>query len=210
MRHINLERHCSNRRLVTRKIAIVLFACLILISVTACRQDSSSKDGANASTEAESAETQEVEDKASLDVVDEAISESNSNEGELMQSDEQEAEETMIVTINGETISVAWEDNESVAALMDLVSEEALSIQMSMYGGFEQVGNLGTSLPRNDKQITTEAGDIFLYSGNQIVMFYDSHSWSYTRLGKVTGMTKSELEDLLGNGDVTITISTKG
>ena len=93
---------------------------------------------------------------------------------------------------------------------MDLVSEEPISIQMSMYGGFEQVGNLGTSLPRNDKQITTEAGDIVLYSGNQIVVFYGSNSWSYTRLGKVTGMTKSELEDLLGNGDVTITISTKG
>jgi len=78
---------------------------------------------------------------------------------------------------------------------------------MSMYGGFEQVGSIGTSLPRNDVQTTTEAGDIVLYSGNQIVVFYGSNSWAYTRLGKVTDITKAEMTELLGKGDVTITIS---
>jgi hypothetical protein len=76
-----------------------------------------------------------------------------------------------------------------------------------MYGGFEQVGSIGTSLPRNDVQTTTEAGDIVLYSGNQIVVFYGSNSWAYTRLGKVTDKSKAEMSELLGNGDVMITVS---
>ena len=77
----------------------------------------------------------------------------------------------------------------------------------TMHGGFEQVGSLGTSLPRDDKQITTNAGDIVLYSGNQIVVFYGSNSWAYTRLGRITDKTTSEMADLLGNGNVRITIS---
>ena len=80
---------------------------------------------------------------------------------------------------------------------------------MSMYGSFEQVGSIGTSLPRNDVQTTTEAGDIVLYSGNQIVIFYGSNSWAYTGLGKVTDKSESEMAELLGKGNVTITIQVK-
>ena len=104
-------------------------------------------------------------------------------------------------------VVVAWEENESVEALKELCEEEPLTIQMSMYGGFEQVGSLGTSLPRNDSSTTTQAGDIVLYSGDQIVLFYGSNSWSYTRLGRVTEMSEAELTELLGQGDVTITLS---
>ena len=78
---------------------------------------------------------------------------------------------------------------------------------MSPYGGFEQVGSLGTSLPRNDVQTVTEAGDIVLYSGSNIVVFYGSNSWAYTRLGKITGLSQEELEELLGTGDISITVS---
>ncbi len=77
---------------------------------------------------------------------------------------------------------------------------------MSMYGGFEQVGSIGQSLPRNDVQTTTNAGDIVLYSGNQMVVFYGSNSWAYTRLGHIMDKNVAELKELLGNGDVTITI----
>ena len=77
---------------------------------------------------------------------------------------------------------------------------------MSMYGGFEQVGSMGQSLPRNDVQTTTHYGDIVLYSGNQIVIFYGSNTWSYTRLGHVD-LTQEEMTELLGGGDVTVTIS---
>ena len=100
-----------------------------------------------------------------------------------------------------------WEDNESTMALKELAANGPLTIQMSMYGGFEQVGSLGTSLPRNDVQTITSSGDIVLYSGSNVVIFYGSNSGVYTRLGKITGMTDKELQDLLGNGDVKITIA---
>ncbi|MBP5239879.1 MAG: hypothetical protein J6Z15_04770, partial [Oscillospiraceae bacterium] len=90
--------------------------------------------------------------------------------------------------------------------LRALTEKEPLTIRMSMYGGFEQVGSIGQSLPRNDVQTTTGAGDIVLYSGSQIVVFYGSNSWAYTRLGRISDKTADELAALLGNGDVTITI----
>lgn len=116
-------------------------------------------------------------------------------------------EKTMKLYINNKEVKVNWEDNESVKALMKLVNNKDLTINMSMYGGFEQVGSIGTSLVRNDKQITTQAGDIVLYSGNQIVVFYGSNSWAYTRLGKITDKNAQQLKELLGNGDVTVTIT---
>lgn len=116
-------------------------------------------------------------------------------------------EKILTMKIGDKDVAVEWENNESVAALRDLVSESPLTIQMSMYGGFEQVGPVGTSLPRNDVQTTTSAGDIVLYSGNQIVVFYGSNSWAYTRLGRITDKDAAEIADLLGNGNVTITIS---
>ena len=119
---------------------------------------------------------------------------------------ESEVEAVLILTIDGVEIYVDWESNESVEALKELVSESPLTVRMSMYGGFEQVGPLGTSLPRDDKQTTTSAGDIVLYSGNQIVVFYGSNSWSYTRLGHVE-LSAAEMTDLLSHGDVSITLS---
>ena len=123
------------------------------------------------------------------------------------ETEEEPAVKTLIMKIGNTTVAVDWEDNESVAALRELVKDKPLMVQMSMYGGFEQVGSLGTSLPRNDSQTTTAAGDIVLYSGNQIVVFYGSNSWAYTRLGHVTDKTAAEMAELLGNGNVTITIS---
>ena len=109
--------------------------------------------------------------------------------------------------IGDDAVTVEWEENDSVNALMELVKDEPLTVQMSMYGGFEQVGSLGTSLPRDDVQTTTQAGDIVLYSGNQIVVFYGSNSWAYTRLGRITDKTTEDLAELLGNGNVTLTLS---
>ena len=114
----------------------------------------------------------------------------------------EEAGENMILKINGEDYPVEWEDNESVEALKELCP---LTVDMSMYGGFEQVGSLESTLPRNDEQTTTDFGDIVLYSGNQIVIFYGSNSWAYTRLGHILA-DKEIMEEALGNGDVTITI----
>lgn len=111
--------------------------------------------------------------------------------------------------IGDSAVTVEWENNASYDALLALVKDAPLTVQMSMYGGFEQVGALGESLPQNDVQTTTQAGDIVLYSGNQIVVFYGSNSWAYTRLGRITGKTEEELAELLGNGDITLTLTTK-
>ena len=139
-------------------------------------------------------------------------------EQEKIQSDQQvqnepvegnglESEEmSILMKIGNEAVTVVWEDNESARALVELLREQPMSIQMSMYGGFEQVGPLGTSLPRDDEQTTTQSGDIVLYSGNQMVVFYGSNSWAYTRLGKITDKSAEELKEMLGGGDVTITL----
>ena len=94
-----------------------------------------------------------------------------------------------------------------IEALKDLCRNQPLTIQMSMYGGFEQVGSIGTALPQNDVQTTTPAGDIVLYSGDQMVVFYGSNTWAYTRLGHITDKTQAELAELLSNGNVTVTLS---
>jgi len=111
------------------------------------------------------------------------------------------------LTVSGKPLTVEWAENASVDALRELLREEPLTVELSQYGGFEQVGALGASLPRSDVQTTTEPGDIVLYSGSQLVMFYGSNSWAYTRLGRITGMSREELTALLGVGGVTATLS---
>ena len=132
---------------------------------------------------------------------------SESSESQSTEVEDNEVKSELTMKINEETVSVEWEDNESVSALRELAIESPITIQASMYGGFELVGSIGRSLPRNDERITTEAGDIVLYSGNQMVVFYGSNTWAYTRLGHITDKTPSELTALLGNDNATISIS---
>ena len=114
---------------------------------------------------------------------------------------------TLKMKIAGTDVSVEWEDNESVEALKERAKDGPVTVQMSMYGGFEQVGYLGTDLPRNDMQTVTQSGDIVLYSGDQIVVFYGSNSWAYTRLGHIMDKSDEEMAQLLSIGDVVITLS---
>ena len=118
-----------------------------------------------------------------------------------------EQDMSLQMAIGGTPVSVAWEDNESVRALMELCRNQTLTINMSMYGGFEQVGSIGITLPQNDVQTTTSSGDIVLYSGDQIVVFYGSNTWAYTHLGHIIDQSEDGMVQLLANGDTTITIS---
>lgn len=111
----------------------------------------------------------------------------------------------MKVEVGGSTFTATLEKNEAVNALTEMMEKEPVVIEMSDYAGFEKVGGLGKSLPASNSQTTTQAGDIVLYSGNQIVIFYGSNSWSYTRLGKIDDLTG--WEEALGSGDVTVTFS---
>ena len=119
---------------------------------------------------------------------------------------EEEDAEMMRLYIDGNEVPVTWLDNASVEELMGMAREKDLRIEMSMYGGFEQVGPVGRSVTRNDSQTKTQYGDIVLYSGNQIVIFYGSNSWAYTRLGHVD-LSEKELQELLGDHDVILTLA---
>ena len=127
-------------------------------------------------------------------------------ETETAAAAEEVSAKRMQMKIDDIAVDVAWEENESAEALKKLCTEEPLTIKMSMYGGFEQVGSIGSELPRSDRQTTTSAGDIVLYAGNQMVVFYGSNSWSYTRLGHITDKNADEMAELLGSGNVTITL----
>lgn len=113
----------------------------------------------------------------------------------------------MKITVGKTIFTAALEDNSSVGALKEILMEGPLTINMSDYGNMEKVGPIGTSLPENNEQITTVAGDIILYQGNSLVIYYDTNSWNFTRLGKINDVTQEELKEALGNGDVTVTLS---
>jgi len=115
----------------------------------------------------------------------------------------------MYITIDGKTLPVQLADNSATQALVAALQEGDITYEAHDYGGFEKVGALGRSLPTNNTQITTQAGDVILYSGNQIVLFYGSNSWSYTRLGRMEYSTQAELESFLkaGQGNVMVTLS---
>lgn len=111
------------------------------------------------------------------------------------------------IAVNGHTLTATLSDNSSSKAFLELLSKAPVTIEMHDYGNFEKVGPLGTTLPRNDEQITTQAGDLILYQGNQITIYYDTNSWSFTRLGRIDNITQNELKEILGDETATVTFS---
>lgn len=112
---------------------------------------------------------------------------------------------TLTITFGDHVLSATFADNSSAAEFQALLAQGPLTIEMEDYGGFEKVGPLGTSLTRNDAQITTEPGDIILYQGNQITVYYGTNTWSFTRLATIDDPT--DLQEKLGDGTVSITFS---
>lgn len=115
----------------------------------------------------------------------------------------------LYITIDGKTLPVVLVDNAATQTLVAALREGDITYEAHDYGGFEKVGALGHALPTSDKQTTTQAGDVILYNGNQIVLFYGSNSWSYTRLGSMEYSTQADLESFLkaGQGNVSVTLS---
>ena len=111
------------------------------------------------------------------------------------------------IHVNGEELTVKLENNSSSEALFERLRDGNLSIEAHDYGNFEKVGDLGFSLPTNDTRITTKSGDLILYQGNQITLYYDVNTWTFTKLGEVVGKSQKELKDILGDGDVTLILS---
>lgn len=106
--------------------------------------------------------------------------------------------------IDDAEVNVEWEDNDSVKAIKELAKNGGLTITTHQYGGFEQVGEIGQSIVSNNVQMTTEPGEIVLYADSNIVVFYGSNSWSYTKLGKIVGKTDEELKTLLNKSNVVL------
>ena len=143
----------------------------------------------------------------------ESVQETEMNETGAAETDipnhtEENTVTNMNVQVGDVVFSATLEENEAVSALVEMMRESPVVIQMSDYSGFEKAGPLGASLPANNSQTTTQAGDIVLYNANQIVIFYGSNSWSYTRLGHIDDLTG--WEEALGRGDVTVIFSLSG
>ena len=111
------------------------------------------------------------------------------------------------IKVNNQILDVELEDNSATKELKEKLKNGDIVIEAHEYGGFEKIGDLGFLLPREDVNVTTTAGDIVLYQGNQISIFYNSNSWSYTKLGKIQNITSNELKTIFGDEDVKITFT---
>ena len=121
-------------------------------------------------------------------------------------NDINENNDNLKLFIDNIEVKVEWEDNDSVKEIKEIAKDEGLIINTHQYGGFEQVGEIGQSIVSNNVQMTTEPGDIVLYNGNNIVVFFGNNSWSYTKLGKIKNKSLSELKELLDKNNVVINI----
>lgn len=117
------------------------------------------------------------------------------------------AQNRIYLLANGITRSVTLNDNAATVALKNLLKGGPVTVRMSDYGSFEKVGALPQSFPTSNSQITTQPGDIMLYQGNQMVIFYGSNSWSYTPLGKIDNATASNVKEFLGDGTINVMLS---
>ncbi|MCD8050568.1 MAG: hypothetical protein LUE89_02675 [Clostridiales bacterium] len=196
-------------------VSIVLLFCMLL-SMSGCANTQENNADTSVSEVVESTDKVETGAAASVsgeqetsftDTVqdEDSKTEDQSDDNETVEENTEEETLNMKVQIGDSVFTATLEENESVNALIEMMEEAPVVIEMSDYSGFEKVGPLGTSLPTSNSQTTTQAGDIVLYNGNQIVIFYGFNSWSYTRLGHVDDLTG--WEEALGSGDVTVTFS---
>ena len=173
-----------------KKLITLLVTLILVFSLSACGKNN------NSST------------PPTNDISPTIIPSDNTSPSDEPKEDESYLSKTLVLTLDSSDVDVYWMDNDSVKELKKL-AKDGLTIELHQYGGFEQVGSLGSTIKSNDSSITTNAGDICLYQSNQIVFFYGSNTLSYTKLGHIN-LTKTELVELLGEEDtVTITLNLK-
>ena len=114
---------------------------------------------------------------------------------------------TMYITANGLTKSISLVENEATKELVSMLEKGSITLSMTENGGFEKVGNLPQSLTTSDARQTAQTGDIMLYLGNIICIFYGSNTWAYTKLGSLNDMSSSEIKDFLSGNPVEVTLS---
>ena len=109
--------------------------------------------------------------------------------------------------VGEQVLAIVPEDNSSAEDFIALLAEGDVTVGMEDYGGFEKVGSLGQSLSTNDRRITTQPGDVILYQGNSVTIYYDTNTWNFTLLGRIRGLSQEELKEILGSGSVSVTFS---
>ena len=200
------------------KLTVMLGMILVF---TACGRNAGTEAAGNVEEQIENQTEAQIEDGAErqtyiweeneTDIQEESAEDLLNNNGSAVNDDQSENEEEtgertemkMNVQIGDYTFTATLEDNKAVKELVDMMKDGPITITMDDYSGFEKVGPLGRSLTRSDVPTTTTAGDIVLYNGNQIVIFYGSNSWDYTRIGRIDDLTG--WKDALGSGSVTVT-----
>lgn len=190
-----------------RLFALLTLALVILLGFEGCGQSAQQESTSPTISlaERESQEEAPVPTPAPLDSSETSHSPSPLPENIESNETQEETAMQMNVNVNGSDFTATLEQNTAVDSLVEMLRDGPLTLELSDYSGFEKVGPLGTSLPTSNQQTTTQAGDIVLYQEDQIVMFYGSNSWSYTRLGRIDDLTG--WEETLGSGDVTVTFS---
>ncbi len=195
-----------------KKLIAIMFALCLLLTMSACSdKESDEQKTKNQASTLMTSETREISESETELPPDE--SDVDTDTDSASKTDEQPKEEEPMeqaqfyITANSMTFTADFADGDSAAAFRELLGEGDLTISMSDYGGFEKVGSLGASLPRKDTQISTSAGDIMLYQGDQIVIFYGTNSWSYSRLGRIEDASADDLLSAFGNGDTDVTFS---
>ena len=113
----------------------------------------------------------------------------------------------MKISVGGTELTASLADTAAAKELAEKLKEGPVTVTLNEYGGFEKVGKLPWTLTRSDESTVTGAGDIMLYQGDQMTIFYNSNSWSYTKLGHIDNKTQEELAELFGEGDITVTLS---
>lgn len=148
-----------------------------------------------------------VMEESATDISKDTETEADEEEKETDKGEDKMKDNIMNIQVGNTVLTAKLSDNPSADAWKELLKKGPLTIDMSDYGSFEKVGAIGTTLPSEDQRITTSPGDIMLYSGNQIVMFYGSNSWAYTRIGRIEGMTESALKEAFGAGSAEVIFS---
>lgn len=125
------------------------------------------------------------------------------NSGDIMKTDTN----IIYAYIDDNILEINLEDNSSAEAFLEHLKENDIVVDMSDYGGFEKVGDLGFNLPRNDTDINATSGDVILYQGNSITIYYGNNSWNFTKLGKIENVSQYELKNILGDYDIKVRFS---
>ena len=110
---------------------------------------------------------------------------------------------SLVVNVGEKAFSIAPADNSSAEEFLERVNQGGLTIDMYDYGDFEKVGDLPWDLPVNDEKITTVPGDVILYQGDKITIYYDENTWNFTKLGHLNATTEEIQEAFGGQDDLT-------